>query len=173
MTQFEPRNPDFAARCRDSFRRQKAMALIGAEMGAIEAGFCRLELPYREELTQQHGFFHGGILTALADSAAGYAAFSLYGAEDSVMTVELKMNLMAPARGERLLAEARVTRSGRTLSVVEMDVFAQQAGGRTPVAKGLGTWICLAGRPDTPEVFSNGGRSPSLDRTSPREATGT
>jgi uncharacterized protein (TIGR00369 family) len=112
---FQARNSDFAQRCRDSFGRQGAMALLGARMTRLEPGRCRVELPYREDLSQQHGYFHGGILTTVADSAAGYAASSLVDGNTSVLTVEFKVNVLAPAMGELLIASGEVLRPGRTL----------------------------------------------------------
>jgi uncharacterized protein (TIGR00369 family) len=101
-TAFTPANPNFAARVRDSFARQRFMATIGAELTAVEPGRCEIRLPYREDLTQQHAFFHGGVIGTLADNAAGYAAFSLMPADASVLTVEYKLNLLAPGTGEAL-----------------------------------------------------------------------
>src|SRR5690606_17264829 len=94
MTAFEPLNPDFAARVRDSFARQPMMAHLGATLAAVEPGYCEIHLPWRRELTQQHGYIHGGALAAIIDSAAGYAAFSLMPADASVLTVEYKLNLL-------------------------------------------------------------------------------
>jgi len=121
---FEAVDPDYAARVRGSFGRQPAMHLIGAEMTRVEPGFCEIRLPYRAGNTQQHGFVHGGIVGMIADSAGGYAAYTLYPADASILTVEYKMNLLAPARGDTLVARAEVVRPGRTLTVVRADVFA-------------------------------------------------
>jgi uncharacterized protein (TIGR00369 family) len=143
-----PRDPGYAARVRDSFARQNAMTLIGARLARIEPGTVEIELPFRAELTQQHGFFHGGIVAMIADSAGGYAAFSLFPAESSVLTVEYKINLVAPAEGERLLARGRVVRAGRTLTVCELEVAAAKAGAMKTCAVGLQTLICLDGRSD-------------------------
>lgn len=125
-------DPDFAARTHASFSRQAAMALLGAQMREVEAGRVLIALPYRTELTQQHGFFHGGITAAIADSAGGYAAFTLFSPSDSVLTVEFKLNLIAPADGECLYAEGRVKKPGRTLTVCELEVWAERAGHRPP-----------------------------------------
>lgn len=121
---FQPVNPDYEARVRDSFARQAAMRLIGAEIAALAPGRCTIELPYRYELTQQHGYVHGGIVSMIADSAGGYAAFSLMPADASVLTVEYKLNLLAPASGDRLVARAEVLKPGRTLSITRAEVFA-------------------------------------------------
>jgi uncharacterized protein (TIGR00369 family) len=145
MPGFEPVDPDFAQRVRASFAKQGLMAHLGVELAAIEPGVCRLEVPYRPALTQQHGFFHAGVTTSLADSAAGYAAFSLMPADAAVLTVELKINLMAPAKGERLIATGQVEKAGRTLMVVRSEVVARAEGATTTVAVMLGTMMCLRG----------------------------
>jgi len=104
--QFKVLDPNYERRVRDSFARQAAMTLIGATMTHVEPGRCEIELPVREELTQQHRFVHGGVVGMIADSAGGYAAFTLMPADASVLTVEFKINMLAPAKGERLLALA-------------------------------------------------------------------
>ena len=148
MTAFTPANPGFEARVRDSFGRQTFMATIGATLPLVEAGRVALALPYRDDLAQQHGFFHGGLVATIADNAAGYAAFSLMAAEASVLTVEFKLNLLSPAEGERLLAEAVVLKPGRTLSVCRSDVHGERDGVRKLVATALVTLITLSGRSD-------------------------
>ena len=141
-------DPLFADRVRDSFDRQKAMQFIGARLVTVEPGHVEVELPYREELTQQHRFFHGGITTMIADSAGGYAAYSLFPADASVLTVEFKMSLVAPAAGEKLVASARVVKPGRTLTLCDVEVHAVEGDKRTLVLKGLETLICLHGKAD-------------------------
>ncbi len=155
MPQFKPQTADYEARVRDSFDRQPAMHLIGAQIRAVRPGFCEIEMPRRPELTQQHGFVHGGVVGMIADSAAGYAAFSLFPADATVLTVEYKMNLMAPADGDRLLARGQVTRHGRTLTVTMFDVFAEAAGKMLHCATGLSTLMCMPGRPDAPRDASS------------------
>ena len=145
-----PKNPDFEECVRDSFSRQGIMELIGARLTRVEPGLVEIELPYRADLTQQHGFFHAGITSTIADSAGGYAAFSLMPAEASVLTTEFKINLLAPAEGELLRAVGRVVRPGRLLTVCEVDVFALKDGAPKPCAKLLETLMCLEGRPDGP-----------------------
>lgn len=147
-----PPDPDFAARVRASFARQAAMALIGAELAAIEPGSVTIELPVRADLTQQHGFVHGGIVGMIADSVGGYAAFTLMPADASVLTVEYKINLLAPAQGERLIAHGRVLKSGRTLSVARADVYARAAGRETLIATMQQTLIVMHGVSDGPRV---------------------
>jgi uncharacterized protein (TIGR00369 family) len=147
---FQPQDPDFEARVRASFARQGAMRLIGAELTRVEPGAVTIELAHRPELTQQHGFFHAGMTSTIADSAAGYAAFSLFPAGSSVLTVEFKINLIAPADGERLVATGRVKKPGRTLTVCEFEVVALKGGKPTLCALGLETLILLADRRDGP-----------------------
>lgn len=141
-------DPLFAGRVRDSFARQNAMAFIGAQLTRVEPGHVEIELPYREELTQQHKFFHGGITTMIADSAAGYAAYSMFPADSSVLTVEFKMSLLAPAGGEKLIASAKVVKPGRTLTLCDVEVHAVKEGKKTLVLKGLETLICLHNKAD-------------------------
>ena len=142
-----PPDPDFASRIRESFGRQKAMTLIGAALGRVDAGAVEISLPWRDDLTQQKGFVHGGILGMIADTACGYAAFSLMPAGGSLVTVEYKMNILKPARGT-LRAEGKVIRSGRTLTVARAEVYADDGG---HVATMLQTLMALPGQPDTPE----------------------
>lgn len=148
MTGFTPKNPDFAARVRDSFSRQGAMAHIGARLTRVEAGFVDIAVDFRPELAQQHGYFHGGIVGMIADSAGGYAAFSLMPAEASVLTVEYKINLLAPSEGTRLIARGRVTKPGRTLSVCQADVFVERGGQEHLCAMLLATLMTMTGKSD-------------------------
>jgi uncharacterized protein (TIGR00369 family) len=141
-------DPNFAARVRDSFHRQPAMALFGAILAEVSAGVCEIHLPSRGDLTQQHGYIHGGIVGAIADSAGGYAAYSLMPAGSSVLSVEYKLNFLAPAAGERLIARGEVVKSGRSLTVTRADVYAEQAGKRTLCAVMQQTLITLHDRPD-------------------------
>ena len=150
MTQFEPRDPDWDRKVRESFARQTVMETIGASIAALEPGQCEILLPYRRDLCQQHGYLHAGITTAVADSAAGYAAFSLMPPGASVLTVEFKVNLMAPASGERFFARGNVIKPGRTLLVVEAEVLAEEKGDRKSVAHMLATMMCLTDASDQP-----------------------
>lgn len=145
---FEPRNPAFEARVRGSFARQAAMALIGARMTRVEPGRVEIELPVRDDLGQQHGFVHGGVVGMIADSAGGYAAFTLMPADASVLTVEYKINMLAPARGERLVARGEVVKPGRTLSIVRADVYAQEGGRETLIAATQQTLMVMHGMSD-------------------------
>ena len=143
---FQPRDPAFAARVRASFARQKAMVLIGARLTVVEPGYTEIALAYRPELTQQKAFVHGGILGMIADSACGYAAYSLMPATSSLVTVEYKINILAPAKAD-LVARGQVIRPGRTLTIARGDVYAADG---THVASMLQTLMMLADTPDTP-----------------------
>lgn len=127
-------DPQTEQRIRDSFSRQQALTLIGAQLLAVRAGEIEVALPFRPEITQQHGFIHGGVVGMIADVACGYAALSLMPQGSAVLTAEYKINLMAPAKGERLLAHGRVVRPGRRLMICLGEVFAEDAGRRKQVA---------------------------------------
>lgn len=148
MPGYEPKNPEYAERVLASFDRQGAMALLGARLARVAPGECDIELPFKPELTQQHGYFHGGIIGTIADSAGGYAAFSLMPADSSVLTVEFKMNLLAPGDGDLLIARGRVVKAGRTLVVTQIEVFVSKAGRETLCATLLETLMTMHGRPD-------------------------
>lgn len=150
MSRFVPKNPDFAARVRDSFGRQGAMKLIGAELTRIDPGAVDIAVAFRPELSQQHGYFHGGVVGTIGDSAGGYAAFSLMPADASVLTVEYKINLLAPAHGERLIARGRVVKPGRTLTVAHVDVVVVRDGHEHTCATLLQTLMAMAGKSDGP-----------------------
>jgi uncharacterized protein (TIGR00369 family) len=145
---FEAPDPAFAARVRASFERQRIMALIGAELSRIEPGLCEITLPFKDELCQQHGFFHGGVVGTIADSAGGYAGFSLMPKDASVLTVEYKLNLVAPADGDRLTARGRVIKPGRTLVISRADVTVHKNGRETLCATLLQTLMTMHGRKD-------------------------
>jgi uncharacterized protein (TIGR00369 family) len=140
-------DPHFAARIRESFARQKAMALIGASLARVEAGEVEVALPWRDDLTQQKGFVHGGVIGMIADTACGYSAFSLMPAGGSLVTVEYKMNILKPGRGA-LVARGKVIRPGRTLTVARAEVYADDG---SHVATMLQTLMALPDHPDTPE----------------------
>jgi len=145
---FVPANADYAARVRSSFDRQGAMQLIGARLASVRPGYCAIELPYRNDLTQQHGYIHAGIVSAIADSAGGYAGFTLFPADASVLTVEYKLNLLAPAKGDRLIAEAEVVKPGRTLVITRGEVYGEDGGKRTLCAIMQQSLIVLSGKSD-------------------------
>ena len=140
-----PRNPAFAEEIKQSFAKQTIMELIGAELTRVEPGIVEITLPYRSDLIQQHGYLHAGIVTTIADSACGYAAYSLMSPNSEVLSVEFKVNLLRPAKGEMFLASAEVVKSGKTLTVVRADVFGfDEAGQRALIATMLGTMICVS-----------------------------
>ncbi len=146
--QFEPVNPHYEARARDSFARQSFMGAIGAELVDMGPGAATVRLPHRVDLAQQHGFFHGGVIGTLVDNASAYAAYSQLPVENSILTVEYKVNLLAPARGEALEAEGRLVRAGRSLIVGNSEVFALRDGKRHLCATGVVTLMNLANRAD-------------------------
>ena len=141
MSSFQIRDADFERRVRESFARQRVMGLIGASLTRVEPGAVDVVLPYRDDLTQQDGFIHAGILTTLADSACGYAAYTLMPAGSEVLSVEFKVNLLRPAAGEVFVAEARVLKAGKTLTVTRGDVYGRAAGETKLVATMLATMI--------------------------------
>ena len=152
---FEPRDPDFEHRVRASFERQAVMRLLGVTMERVSPGTVELTLPYRADLTQQHGFLHAGIVAAVVDSACGYAALSLMEPGVAVLSVEFKVQLLAPARGAWFRARGEVVRAGRTLSVVsgEMRAFAHaredaDAEEGEIVTLLTGTMMTVRGRPE-------------------------
>lgn len=124
-------NPDFAASVSASFEKQTAMRLIRASLPVVEHGRTEIHVPHWEGIEQQHGFVHGGVVGMIADSAAGYAAMTMVPASASVLTVEYKVNLVAPADGEKLIARGSVVRPGRTLVVTKAEVFAVKEGRET------------------------------------------
>ena len=141
----QARNPAFAEQIKESFAKQTIMGLIGGELTRVEPGIIEITLPYRADLTQQHGYLHAGIVTTIADSACGYAAYTLMPPNSEVLSVEFKVNLLRPAKGEMFLASAEVVKSGKTLTVVRADVFASdKTGARELIATMLGTMICLS-----------------------------
>lgn len=144
---FEPRDPNFREKVRMSFARQQAMATLGITLEALEPGFIELALPYQEPLTQQHGFLHAGILATALDSACGYAAFSLMPPEAAILSVEFKINLLAPAAGERFRILGRVVKPGRTITVCEATAYACQGDQEKPVATMTGTMMAVFDRP--------------------------
>jgi|HubBroStandDraft_6_1064221.scaffolds.fasta_scaffold163431_3 uncharacterized protein (TIGR00369 family) len=143
-------NPEANQRVRESFSRQGLMHHLGAELAALSPGECEIRIPFRKELTQQHGYFHAGVTAAIADSACGYSAYTLMPTDCSVLTVEYKINLVAPADGEALIARARVLRSGKTLKICAADVFAVKGGNETLCATSLSTIMAMYGKSDAP-----------------------
>ena len=144
---FVPQDPQFGSRVRASFARQKAMALIGASLTVVEPGHVEVALPWREDLTQQKGFIHGGIIGMIADTACGYSSFSLMPADCSLVTVEYKINILTPALGS-LVAKGQVVKPGRTLTIARAEVYSEDG---KHVATMQQTLMMLAGTPDTAE----------------------
>lgn len=143
-----PPDADNAARVRASFGHQHAMTLLGAQMTEVGAGKTEIVLPFREELTQQHGFVHAGIITAIVDSACGYAALSLMPPGVGVLTIEFKVNLLNPAAGERFVARGQVVKPGRTIMVCTGEVIAERAdGSQQTVALMQATMMVVRDRP--------------------------
>jgi uncharacterized protein (TIGR00369 family) len=143
---FTPADPDFESRVRASFEKQKLMATLGAELARVEPGAIEIRLPIRDHISQQHGFVHAGAIASIADSACGYAAFSLMGADSGVLAVEFKINLLAPGAGDHLIARGRVVRAGRTLTICQADVFAVAGERETAVALMTATIMNVKGR---------------------------
>jgi uncharacterized protein (TIGR00369 family) len=134
------------ARVRESFARQRFLHAIGATLERVAPGEVDIRLPFRTDLTQQHGFLHAGAITTIVDTACGYAALTLMPPDAAVLSAEFKLNLLAPGRGEAVLARARVLKSGRTLSVVRGDVFALERGEERLVATMLATMVAVRDR---------------------------
>ena len=141
---FTAKNPLFAVQVRNSFEQQTAMTSIGAELILVEPGKVEIALAYRSDLAQQHGYMHAGIITTIADTACGYAAYTLMPEDSEVLSVEFKVNLLRPAKGKRFLAVANVLKPGRTLTVVRADVFGISDPDESElIATMLATMICL------------------------------
>jgi uncharacterized protein (TIGR00369 family) len=148
VTTLQPRDPDWDAKVRASFARQPFAHLVGFHLERLEPGFAEFRLPLRDEVTQQHGFAHGGAIATIADNAASYAAFSMMPPGSAPLTVEMKLNWLAPGRGEALIARGQVLKAGRTLVPAEAKVYALDNGEETLVAQALVTVMCMAGRDD-------------------------
>jgi uncharacterized protein (TIGR00369 family) len=142
-SQFEPRNPDFKTRVKQSFSEQKVMQTINASLAAVEAGRVEIEIPYQLELTQQDGFIHAGISSTIMDSACGYAAFTLMPAEARVLTIEFKINLLAPAAGDHFRAVGQVRKPGRSVFVAEAELFARSDATDKLIATMTGTLMAV------------------------------
>ena len=143
---IEPADARYAERVRDSFARQGAMRLIGATLIEVEPGYCAIALVPRPEVAQQHGYVHAGVVSAIVDAAGGYAGFTLFPADASVLTIEFKLNLLAPAVGDRLVAEGFVVKPGRTLAVTRGEVHAEEGERRTLVALMQQTLMVMRGK---------------------------
>ena len=140
---FEPKHPDYQAKVKKSFADQAVMKTIGASLEAIGAGEIEIEFPYQASLTQQNGFIHAGIVSTVLDSACGYAAFSLMPEDASVLTIEFKVNLLSPAKGDRFRGYGKVKKAGRTISVAEAELYAFSDQGKKLVATMVGTLMAI------------------------------
>ena len=141
MAEFHTANADFAATVRKSFDRQGLMRLLGATLEDVQPGHVTITLPYKEGLTQQHSYFHAGAITSIVDSACGYAALTLMPSDTEVLTIEYKVNFMAPAKGEYAIAHGRVLKPGRTITVCQGDVIMVNEGVEKLCATMLTTMI--------------------------------
>lgn len=148
MTKFEAQDPNFEGRVRASFDRQPAMRTLGARLGRVAPGEVEVELPYRADLTQQQDIVHVGIVTAIVDNACSYAALSLSAPDTAVLAVEYKVNFVAPAKGDWLLARGEVVRPGGSITVCKGNVTAFDGSEELVVATMLATMMMLPNRPD-------------------------
>jgi uncharacterized protein (TIGR00369 family) len=147
MSPILAEDDDFEARVRESFARQKIMTTFGAELTRVTRGAVEIEMPYSEALTQQHGFLHAGVISTALDSACGYAAYSVMPAEAAVLTIEFKVNLLAPGRGERFLFRGSVTKPGRTIIVADGQAYGIGTDGSAKlIATMTGTMMTVVGR---------------------------
>jgi uncharacterized protein (TIGR00369 family) len=143
---MSPTDPNYEARVRASFAKQQFMATLGASLTTVQPGEVSIELPFRADLTQQHGFLHAGVVTSIIDSACGYAALTLMPPDRAVLSVEFKVNLIAPAQGAIFEARGRVVRAGRTLTVCTGDL--RVVGSESVVAMMQATMMAVEGRSD-------------------------
>jgi uncharacterized protein (TIGR00369 family) len=143
---FEPRDPDYATRVAKSFARQGLMETLGARLAAVRPGEVEIVLEVTPGVSQQHGFVHAGVVATIADSACGFAGLTLMPEGAGVLTAEFKINLLAPAAGERLIASGRVVKAGRTLSITQGEVHAERGGERKLVAIITATLAVVQGR---------------------------
>ena len=168
---FEVSDPDFERRIRTSFARQGLTETIGATLGRVTAGMVEIEVPFSRGVSQQHGFFHGGVMGAIGDSACGYAAMTLTPPSAEVLTIEYKVNFLSPGQGDRLLARGRVTKPGRTVTVCTGDVFAVREGQEKLVATMLVTMMTVGGPRDvspTSRTAGPGKTAAQRQESSPR-----
>jgi uncharacterized protein (TIGR00369 family) len=146
FTEYEPRDPRFREKIRDSFNRQDAMATLGVSVVDVQPGRVELAFPFQQKLTQQHDFIHAGIVSTVLDSACGYAAFSLMATDAAVLTVEFKVNLLSPAAGDEFHAIGQVQKNGRTILVAGGEMVAHDGDSRKTVATMTATLMAVRGR---------------------------
>lgn len=139
-------DPDFEKRVRASFGKQKLMTTIGARLDRVEPGRVDIRLPFRDDLTQQHGFLHAGTIASIADSACGYSALSLMPANAGVLSIEFKVNMLSPAKGDSIVARGTVIRAGRTVMVCRADVYSLTGSDEKLVAAMQGTMMVVRDR---------------------------
>jgi len=149
MTVIDP--GDFQTRIERSFASQQAMAMLGAELTRVERAMVEIEMPFDPKLTQQHGFLHAGVIAAGLDSACGYAAYTLIEPEASILTIEFKINLMSPGRGERFLFRGEITKPGSTIIVADGRAYALGDGPAKLIASMSGSMMVIRGREDLAE----------------------
>jgi uncharacterized protein (TIGR00369 family) len=145
---FEPADPTWDTRVRASFARQRMMETIGAVLERVAPGEVDIRLPVRDPITQHHGFVHAGAVTTIVDTACGYAALTLMPPGTGVLSIEFKVNLMSPARGESIVARGRVVKPGRNVTFCHGEVFALEGGREKLVATMAATMMTVQGRPD-------------------------
>jgi uncharacterized protein (TIGR00369 family) len=148
MPEFTPANPAFEALVRETVARQQVMATLGATLTSVAPGAVEIRFPFRQEWTQQHGFLHAGVVTTVVDTACGAAALSLMPEHSGVLTIEYKVNFLAPAAGELFIARGRVIRPGRNVMVCTGDVVARQGERETMVALIQTTMMVVRDRPN-------------------------
>ena len=145
---LQPANPNYKSSVRESFAKQGLMGHIGAELITIRPGFSEIHLPYCNSVSQQHGLFHGGVTASILDTAGGYAGLSLFDADDGVLTVEFKVNLIAPAMGDDLIARGEVVKYGKSLTVTRGEAIVIKNGVKTPCAIMQQTLMRIVDQPD-------------------------
>jgi uncharacterized protein (TIGR00369 family) len=146
---FQVKDSDCALRIAQSFSRQGVMAHLGAKLGEVSPGFCEILIDFTPQVSQQHGYFHGGIIGTIADSAGGYAGYTLMPADSSVLTVEYKLSLMSPADGQTLIARGHVIKPGNRLTFTRADIVVVKDGVEKLCATLVQTLICMVNTPDT------------------------
>ncbi len=145
---FDPQDPEFEARVRASFARQRMMQTIGAVLERVAPGEVDIRVPFRDEISQHHGFVHAGAITTAVDTACGYAALSLMPPGTGVLSIEFKVSLLSPGKGDAILARGRVVKPGRNVSFCQGEVFAVDGGAEKLVATMSATMMTVRGRPD-------------------------
>ena len=145
---FKPKTVNYKKKVEESFHRQNFMKLIHARLIDVKPGYCEIHIPYNSTLTQQHGFFHAGIISTIADNTSGYASFSLMDENSSILTVEFKLNLISPGDGDMLIGKSNVIKHGKTLTICRAEVYVVKNGKETLCAASQSTLIELKNRSD-------------------------